>query len=109
MSVRIERIYGDNVYDDDGITTAVALMVDDEQVQIGRFGGEPEDNVECRDYAWVIPMLQKSIEAERLRCAQICADRAAMLEATADQYPAGTAVCFAAEARECERRIRGEK
>ena len=108
MSVRIERIYGDNVYDDDGITTAVALIVDDEQVQIGRFGGEPEDNVECRDYAWVIPMLQKSIEAERERCAKICESRAAMLQATADKYPAGTAACFAAEALECERQIRGE-
>lgn len=53
--------------------------------------------------------IAKVREEERARCAQICADRAAMLESTADQYPAGTAVCFAAEARECERRIRGEK
>ena len=56
---------------------------DDEQVQIGRFGGEPEDNVECRDYAWVIPMLQKSIEAERERCAKICESSAERYESLA--------------------------
>ena len=48
------------------------------------------------------------VDKVRARCAQICADRAAMLESTADQYPAGTAACFAEEARECERLIRGE-
>ena len=47
--------------------------------------------------------------SERARCVKIFADLATMLESAADQYPAGTAVCFAAEARECERRIRGKK
>ena len=62
----------------------------------------------CDDWK-MHPLVQLGIDSERLRCAKICADRAATLEATAEQYPAGTAVCFAAEARECERRIRGEK
>ena len=66
-------------------------------------------NPTLKDWQDAAKVVDDIIAAERLRCAKICADRAAMLDATADQYPAGTAVCFAAEARECERRIRGEK
>ena len=58
-------------------------------------------------------LCEKAVEleraAERARCAQVCADRAARLRATADKYPAGTAACFAEEALECERQIRGKQ
>ena len=101
MSVQVERILEDEE------TVGVALVVAGKVVDEGFFGGEPEDNCECRDYAWVIPMLERAIKEERDHCAKICADRAARLHATADQYPAGTAACFAAEAAECERLIRG--
>ena len=45
------------------------------------------------------------VQLERERCAKICLDRAEQLAATAEQYPSGTAACFAEEARECARRI----
>ena len=54
------------------------------------------------------PIFAEAMREARERCAQICKARAAMLQATADKYPAGTAACFAAEALECERQIRGE-
>ena len=67
----------------------------------------PESNT-CDNWG-AHPLVQLGIDIERTRCARICADRAERLAATAEQYPAGTAVCFAAEARECERLIRGEQ
>jgi len=54
-------------------------------------------------------LIAKVREEERARCAKICESRAAMLQATADKYPAGTAACFVEEARELGRKIRGEK
>ncbi len=57
----------------------------------------------CRQLA---PIVERIRAEERERCGKICADRAARLSATAEQYPTGTAACFEAEARECERRIR---
>jgi hypothetical protein len=36
---------------------SVEVYVDDELLGSGYFGGEPEDNAECRDYAWVRPLL----------------------------------------------------
>lgn len=52
--------------------------------------------------AGVGEVVRLELERERERCARICADRAERLAATAEQYPAGTAACFAAEAREGE-------
>lgn len=43
---------------DDG-RAELRLFVDGESIDTGTFGGEPEDNVEYRDYAWVKTMLAK--------------------------------------------------
>lgn len=51
---------------------------------------QPESNT-CYDWK-VHPLVQLGIDSENARCAKVCADRAAMLESTADQYPAGTGV-----------------
>lgn len=37
--------------------SGLRLVVDGEVVATGDFGGEPEDNTECRDYKWVKDML----------------------------------------------------
>lgn len=37
--------------------TGLRLIVDGEVIDTGDFGGEPEDNIECRDYKWVKTML----------------------------------------------------
>lgn len=37
--------------------TGLRLVVDGEVIDTGDFGGEPEDNIECRDYKWVKTML----------------------------------------------------
>lgn len=39
------------------MTKAVEVFVDGKRIARGRFGGEPEDNYEFRDYAWVIPLI----------------------------------------------------
>jgi len=39
--------------------SGIRLVVDGEIVDSGEFGGEPEDNLECRDYKWVKDMLSK--------------------------------------------------
>jgi len=45
-NVRIEIIRG-------GDQTGLRVIVDNEIVTTGEYGGEPEDNCEYRDYAWV--------------------------------------------------------
>ena len=94
-----------------GVAGCAALTIEGGDGEMSEEDDYREYERECarEDEHWLDEQIEAAIEAERLRCAQICADRAAMLESTADQYPAGTAVCFAAEARECERLIRGEK
>lgn len=37
--------------------SGIRLVIDGEVVDTGQFGGEPEDNIECRDYKWVKAML----------------------------------------------------
>ena len=66
--------------------------------------GESYDVIDAARVAFAI-----AIEEERVRCADICKARADRLRATAEQYPAGAAACFEAEARKGEREIRGEK
>ena len=57
-------------------------------------------NAQHSDHAFDIcaPIFEEAMREERARCARICESRAAMLQATADKYPAGTAACFAEEA-----------
>lgn len=50
----------------------------------------------------------EATEDEQERCIRVCEFRINELRATADKYPAGTAVCFVAEAQEILRRIKGE-
>lgn len=42
--------------------SGIRLVIDGEIVDTGQFGGEPEDNIECRDYKWVKAMLAKLAE-----------------------------------------------
>lgn len=56
--VRIENVPNPLGYTVD----AVHVYVDGELVGGGDFGGEPEDNCECRDYSWVRPLLRKLSE-----------------------------------------------
>jgi hypothetical protein len=37
--------------------SSITVLVDGEQVGGGYVGGEPEDNLICRDYAWIVPMI----------------------------------------------------
>lgn len=46
-------------FDDDRGRAELRLLVDGELLDTGVFGGEPEDNTEYRDYAWVKVMLEK--------------------------------------------------
>ena len=62
----------------------------------------------CQNYE-SMPDWEDAVEAMKERCAAICDAHAAQLQSTADKYPAGTAACFAEEARELGRRMRGEK
>jgi len=68
MSVEALRVFEDET------TVGVQLVVDGVAIDIGEFGGEPEDNCESRDYSWVVPMLESAIAAattaERTRCVQ---------------------------------------
>ena len=65
-------------------------------------------NPTLKDWQDAAKVVDDIIAAERLRCAQICADHAATMRAAADKYPAGMAACFVEEALELERRIRGQ-
>ena len=56
MIVKIHNILterpGDNPYDE------IVVWADDVFVGRGAFGGEPEDNLRCRDYDWVQPLIE---------------------------------------------------
>lgn len=41
------------------LTKRISVRVDGAIVGGGHFGGEPEDNYEFRDYAWVIPLIRR--------------------------------------------------
>jgi len=41
----------------------IEIYVDGEKIADGFFGGEPEDNIRCRDYAWVDKALKRLAEA----------------------------------------------
>jgi hypothetical protein len=46
---------------------ATEILVDGERVAFGNYGGEPEDNLRCRDYDWVedaFVKLAKALGAE---------------------------------------------
>ncbi|HET9893176.1 MAG TPA: hypothetical protein VFQ42_22050 [Mycobacterium sp.] len=43
--------------DTDPMRAGLRLIIDGAVVDTGEFGGEPEDNGECRDYKWVKEML----------------------------------------------------
>jgi hypothetical protein len=45
--------------DDDRGSADLRLLVDGDMIATGTIGGEPEDNTEYRDYAWVKVMLSK--------------------------------------------------
>lgn len=45
--------------DRDGRIEDINISIDDDFVGMGSFGGEPEDNLESRDYKWVIPLIRK--------------------------------------------------
>ena len=44
------------------IVDGVEVYLDGERIGFGDFGGEPEDNCECRDYRWVIPLVKSISE-----------------------------------------------
>ena len=76
-------------------------------------GAEPWTNLDCRvcDAMGIVESEPRvdPVAAERLRCAQICADHAASMKAAADKYPGGTSACFVEEALELERRMRQQR
>jgi len=53
MSRVVIEILNAGASDDCGLR----VVVDGECIATGIFGGEPEDNAECRDYSWVKQML----------------------------------------------------
>jgi len=53
-TVRIENAHMSNKWNEWDETR---VYVDDELVGQGSYGGEPEDNCLCRDYAWVPSLL----------------------------------------------------
>ena len=48
---------------DDGRAASIAVYDGDVLLSEGTIGGEPEDNNIGRAYAWVVPMLERAIEA----------------------------------------------
>lgn len=58
--VTIRSITTSGEYDDREKTQ---VLVGNEKVGEGSYGGEPEDNMRSRDYRWVEPLLKKLAEA----------------------------------------------
>lgn len=50
-------------FERDSGRSAITVKVDGETVGGGSFGGEPEDNMELRDYAWVRPLIESLAKA----------------------------------------------
>lgn len=44
------------------------LFVNDELIDVGHFGGEPEDNSYYRDYDWVVPAFKRLAEKLNIPC-----------------------------------------
>jgi hypothetical protein len=49
-------------YGDYGAYYDVEVLLDGELLTHGRYGGEPEDQTRCRDYAWVETALTRLAE-----------------------------------------------
>ena len=59
MKVIIKSISG---YDGFNFRDMTIVEVDGEIIGSGRYGGEPEDNMQCRDYDWVEKLLKTLAE-----------------------------------------------
>jgi hypothetical protein len=57
MKVKITKVIGSND-DNEGAIVEVRVHIDGADIGTGRFGGEPEDNYEFRQYKWVMPLIQ---------------------------------------------------
>jgi len=55
--VKIVKEFSSGEYEPSEIRN-VNIFIDGKMVGSGSFGGEPEDNSEGRDYAWVIPTIK---------------------------------------------------
>lgn len=64
MKVKIVSLTEKDKY---GFSETTRVYVNDKQIGEGTYGGEPEDNLRCRDYSWVEDLfatLAKSLGAE---------------------------------------------
>ena len=49
-------------YDYRGLVEITEVIVNGESICVEGYGGEPEDNMRCRDYKWVEPLIKKISE-----------------------------------------------
>jgi hypothetical protein len=55
--VTIKRVFEDPIGTDFNRVIGCSVWLNGEFIGCGSFGGEPEDNLESRDYAWVLPLI----------------------------------------------------